>query len=65
MADDDLIEQLNRGYVCPPDAGPAWRAAAVAGIDLSLIELSLAKTPWERWVRQRLLADAAPGNQQF
>jgi hypothetical protein len=35
------------------------------GIDLSLIELSLAKTPWERWVRQRLLADAAPGNQQF
>ncbi|MGD0537692.1 MAG: hypothetical protein ABSC03_08610 [Verrucomicrobiota bacterium] len=50
MPDEAFIEQLNRGYVCPPDAGPAWRAAAVAGIDLSLIELSLAKTPWERWV---------------
>jgi len=42
--------QLGEAYVCPPDAGPAWRAAYAAGVDLSLIEISLAKTPWERWV---------------
>ncbi|MEI7731454.1 MAG: hypothetical protein WCO56_17905 [Verrucomicrobiota bacterium] len=28
--------------------GPAWQAAAAAGFDMSLIELNLAKTPWER-----------------
>ena len=28
--------------------GPAWRAAEAAGFDMSLIEISLAKTPWER-----------------
>ena len=50
MPDQAFIEELNRGYVCPPDAGPAWQLAARAGIDLSLIELSLPKTPWERWV---------------
>ena len=48
MLDDALIEQLNRGYVCPPDAGPAWREAHRAGHDMSLIELSLALTPWQR-----------------
>ena len=36
------------GYICPPDAGPAWRAAAEMGIDMSLIEIALTKTPWER-----------------
>jgi hypothetical protein len=50
MTDQRLIDQLNAGYVCSPDAGPAWRAAAAEGVDLSLIELSLAKSPWERWV---------------
>jgi hypothetical protein len=48
MLDKALIEQLNRGYVCPPDAGPAWRAAHEAGHDMSLIELNLGLTPWER-----------------
>ena len=28
--------------------GPAWRASSAAGFDMSLVELSLAKTPWER-----------------
>jgi hypothetical protein len=32
----------------PVERGPAWRAAEAAGNDMSLIELSLAKTPWER-----------------
>ncbi len=45
MLDDALIEQLNRGYVCPPDAGPAWRAAHEAGVDMSLIDDALQMTP--------------------
>lgn len=48
--DSALLAQLNSGYVCPPDAGPAWRTACEQGVDMSLIESSLAKTPWERWV---------------
>jgi len=48
--DSALLAQLNGGCVCPPDAGPAWRAACEQGVDVSLIESSLAKTPWERWV---------------
>jgi len=38
-----------KGCVRPPEGGPAWRAAQAAGMDLSLIELSLSKSPWERW----------------
>lgn len=44
----DLIKELNRGYVCPPDAGPAWRAAHEAGVDMALLEEKLAMTPAER-----------------
>ena len=43
-----LIEELNGGYVCPPDAGPAWRAAFEAGVDMALLEEKLAMTPTER-----------------
>lgn len=48
MLDEALIEQLNRGYVCPPDAGPAWRDACRYGFDMSLVENALSKTPEER-----------------
>ena len=48
MTDEALIEQLNRGYVCPPDAGPAWRAACEYGFDMSLVEDSLSLTDDER-----------------
>jgi len=48
MLDDALIEQLNRGYVCPPDAGPAWRAACEYGFDMSLVEDALRMTPEQR-----------------
>lgn len=41
-------EQLSSGYVCPPDAGPAWRAACEYGFDMSLVEDSLQKTPEQR-----------------
>jgi hypothetical protein len=39
---------MNGKYVMPPDAGPAWRAAYEAGVDMSLIEENLARSPWER-----------------
>jgi len=48
MMDEELIQQLNRGYVCPPDAGPAWRAACEYGFDMSLVEHSLSLTPEQR-----------------
>lgn len=48
MLDDALIEQLDRGYVCPPDAGPDWRAACECGIDMSLIEDAMAMSPADR-----------------
>ena len=48
MINQSVIDQLNRGYVCPPDAGPEWRAACNYGFDMSLVEDSLSKTPEER-----------------
>jgi hypothetical protein len=47
-AETELIDQLNRGYVCPPDAGPMWRAAYGAGVDMSLVEDALQMSPAER-----------------
>lgn len=48
MYDEATLAQINGEYVMPPDAGPAWRAAVKAGIDMSLIEENLKKTPWQR-----------------
>jgi len=48
MVDEALIEQLNRGYVCPADAGPAWRAACKYGFDMSLVEDALLMAPEQR-----------------
>ncbi len=48
MIDAATLAQMNGEYVMPPDAGPAWRAAHAAGIDMSLIEDSLKLTPEER-----------------
>ncbi len=48
MLDEETLAQINGKYVCPPDAGPAWRAACEYGFDMSLIEDALSKTPEER-----------------
>ncbi|HEX4266071.1 MAG TPA: hypothetical protein VH597_17175 [Verrucomicrobiae bacterium] len=48
MIDEETLAQINGKYVMPPDADPAWRAAYDAGVDMSLIEENLKKTPWER-----------------
>lgn len=48
MLDAATLAQINGEYVMPLDAGPAWRAAHAAGIDMSLIEGSLRLTPEQR-----------------
>ena len=48
MLDATAIERLNQGYVCPPEAGPAWRAACEYGFDMSLVEAALNMTPEQR-----------------
>lgn len=41
----------SKNYVCPPDAGAAWRAAYDAGCDMEQIEANLKLTPWERLLK--------------
>ena len=48
MIDEATLAQINGPYVCPVDAGPAWRAACEDGVDMSLVELALGMTPEER-----------------
>jgi hypothetical protein len=48
MIDAATLAQMNGEYVMPSDAGPAWRAAHAAGIDMSLIEDALRLTPEQR-----------------
>ena len=48
LIDKETLAQMNGQYVMPPDAGPAWRAAHAAGIDMSLIEDALKMTPEQR-----------------
>ena len=48
MIDEETLAQMNGKYVMPSDAGPAWRAAYEAGVDMSLIEDNLKLSPWER-----------------
>ena len=48
MIDPATLAQMNGEYVMPADAGPAWRAAAEYGFDMSLVEDALTKTPEER-----------------
>jgi len=48
MIDEETLAQINGKYVMPPEAGPAWRAAAEYGFDMSLIEETLRMTPEQR-----------------
>jgi hypothetical protein len=57
MLDEETIAQINGQYRCPPEAGPAWRAASNAGIDMSLIEHTLSLTPEERLAEHQQLLD--------
>jgi hypothetical protein len=48
MIDEATLAQMNGEYLMPADVGPAWRAAAEYGFDMSLIEESLKLTPEQR-----------------
>jgi hypothetical protein len=48
VIDPLTLAQMNGEYSMPPDAGPAWREAFRAGVDMGLIEENLKRTPWER-----------------
>lgn len=48
MIDPETLAQMNRKYLLPPDAGPAWRAAHAAGTDMSLLEENLKRSSGER-----------------
>lgn len=57
MIDAETLAQINGKYVCPPDAGPAWRAAMESGIDMSLIEHSLLLLPEQRLAEHQQVID--------
>ena len=57
MYDEETLAQINGKYACPPDAGPAWRAAAAAGIDMSLIEHALTLSPEQRLAEHQQVID--------
>ena len=57
MLDPTTLAQINGGYVMPPDAGPAWRAAHAAGVDMSLIEDSLRLTSEQRLAQHQQVLD--------
>jgi hypothetical protein len=57
MIDEETLAQMNGKYVCPPDAGPAWRAAMEYGFDMSLIEESLKLTPEQRLAEHQQVID--------
>jgi hypothetical protein len=55
--DKTTLAQMNGEYALPADAGPAWRMAQEAGIDMALIEFALAMTPEERLTWHQRVAD--------
>jgi hypothetical protein len=57
VIDEPTLAQMNGLYVMPPDAGPAWRAAFEAGVDMSLIEASLKLTPEQRLAEHQQAID--------
>jgi ribosomal protein L17 len=57
MVDPETLAQMNGKYACPPGAGPAWRAAMAAGIDMSLIEHALTLTPEQRLAEHQQVID--------
>ena len=51
MFEFTLVCMGKGNYVCPPDAGPAWRAAYAAGNDMEELEATLQLTPEERLLK--------------
>ena len=57
MIDERTMAQMNGEYVLPTNAGPAWRAAHEAGLDMSLIEGALRLTPEQRLAEHQQVID--------
>jgi hypothetical protein len=57
MIDAATLAQMNGEYVMPPEAGPAWRAAAKFGFDMSLVEDALRMSPEQRLDEHQQLLD--------
>ncbi len=57
MIDAATLAQMNGEYAMPTGAGPAWRAAHAAGIDMSLLEDSLRLTPEQRLAEHQQVLD--------
>lgn len=57
MIDERTLAQINGAYVLPSDAGPAWRAASEAGLDMSLVEAALELTPEQRLAEHQQVID--------
>ena len=48
---------MNGEYALPPNAGPAWRLAHEAGLDMSLVESALELTPEQRLTQHQQVID--------
>jgi hypothetical protein len=57
MYDEATLARINGPYACPPDAGPAWRAACDFGFDMSLVESALGLTPEQRLEEHQRVLD--------
>jgi hypothetical protein len=57
VIDERTLAQMNGEYAVPSDAGPAWRAAHRAGLDMSLIEGSLKLTSEQRLAEHQQVID--------
>jgi len=57
MIDEETLAQINGKYVCPPDAGPDWRALSESGVDMSLLEHALSLTPEQRLNEHQQMLD--------
>ena len=65
MIDELTLARINGLYVCPPGAGPGWRQAIEAGIDMTVIESALEQTPEERLDEHQQVLDFALEIQQM
>ena len=57
VIDAATLAQMNGEYAMPVDAGPAWRAAHAAGLDMSLVEDSLRLTTEQRLTEHQQVID--------
>ncbi|MGA3267771.1 MAG: hypothetical protein ABSE16_13215 [Verrucomicrobiota bacterium] len=51
MFEFTLTCATKKKYACPPNAGPAWRAAYEAGFDMAQLEENLRLSPEERLLK--------------